>query len=150
MDPICYGQSTHWLELSQNGIERAPKGWQDESVIRQFCRVENEASECKLGLFKDADFAGDQTYSQSTSGGMRCIFGDHTCVPISLACKTQTAVSHSSTEAEVLSLDARLRLEVLLALTLWDSVICVLEPLVFQAGGDSKLYTNSGLSNKNP
>ena len=67
---------------------------------------------------------------------MLCIFGDHTCVPISLACKTQTAVSHSSTEAEVISLDARLRLEGLLALTLWDKEICVSEPFVFQAGGN--------------
>ena len=37
-------------------------------------------------------------------------------------CKKQTSVSHSSTEAEVISLDASLRMP---ALDLWDSVIGV-------------------------
>ena len=39
--------------------------------------------------------------SKSTSGGILCIFGSHTFVPISWMCKKQTSVSHSSTEAEV-------------------------------------------------
>ena len=38
-------------------------------------------------------------------------------------CKKQTAVSHSSTEAEIISLDAGLRMDGIPALTLWDSVI---------------------------
>ena len=41
-------------------------------------------------------------------------------------CKKQTSVSHSSTESEVLSLDAGLRMDRLLALDLWDIVIKVL------------------------
>ena len=35
-------------------------------------------------------------------------------------CKKQTAVSHSSTESEIISLDTGLRLDGLLALELWD------------------------------
>ena len=38
-------------------------------------------------------------------------------------CKKQTSVSHSSTEAEIISLDAGLRVDGIPALTLWDSVI---------------------------
>ena len=38
-------------------------------------------------------------------------------------CKKQTAVSHSSTESEVISLDAGLRMDGLPALDLWDMVI---------------------------
>ena len=34
----------------------------------------------------------------------------HTFIPISWMCKKQTSVSHSSTESEILSLDAGLRL----------------------------------------
>ena len=49
--------------------------------------------------------------SKSTSGGTLCIFGSHTFVPISWMCKKQTAVSHSSTESEIISLDTGLRLE---------------------------------------
>ena len=52
-----------------------------------------------------------------------CIFGSHTFVPISWMCKKQTSVSHSSTEAEIISLDAGLRMDGIPALTLWDLVI---------------------------
>ena len=54
-------------------------------------------------------------------------FGSQTCVPISWTCKKQTAVSHSSTEAEVISLNAGWRMEGLPALTLWDIVTNVLK-----------------------
>ena len=40
-------------------------------------------------------------------------------------CKKQTAVSHSSTESEIISLDAGLRLDGLLALELWDLIVSV-------------------------
>ena len=61
--------------------------------------------------------------SKSTSGGILCKFGSHTFVPISWMCKKQTSVSHSSTEAEIISLDAGLRMFGITALDLWDSVI---------------------------
>ena len=50
----------------------------------------------------------------------------HTFVPISLMCKKQNAVSHSSTESEIISLDTGLRLDGLLALELWDLIVSVL------------------------
>ena len=40
-------------------------------------------------------------------------------------CKKQTAVSHSSTESEIISLDTRLRLNGLPALELWDLIVSV-------------------------
>ena len=70
----------------------------------------NTAKQCRLGLFQDSDFAGDLEDSQSTSGETLCIFGSHTFVPISWMCEKQTSVSHSSTESEIISLDAGLRL----------------------------------------
>ena len=78
--------------------------------------------QCRLGLFQDSDFAGDLEDSKSTSGGTLCVFGSHTFVPISWMCKKQTAVSHSSTESEIVSLDTGLRLDGLPALELWDIV----------------------------
>ena len=81
------------------------------------------AQQCRLGLFHDSDFAGDLEDSKSTSGGILCIFGSHTFVPMSWMCKKQTSVSHSSTEAEIISLDAGLRMDGIPALTLWDLVI---------------------------
>ena len=55
-----------------------------------------------------------------------CVFGSHTFVPISWMCKKQTAVSQSSTESEIISLDTGLRLDGLLALELWDLIVSVL------------------------
>ena len=55
-----------------------------------------------------------------------CVFGSHTFVPISWMCKKQTSVSHSSTESEIISLDAGLRLDGLPALDLWDLIVSVL------------------------
>ena len=71
----------------------------------------NTAKQCRLGLFQDSDFAGDLEDSKSTSGGTLCVFGSHTFVPISWMCKKQTSASHSSTESEIISLDAGLRLD---------------------------------------
>ena len=41
-------------------------------------------------------------------------------------CKKQTSVSHSSTESEIISLDAGLRLDGIPALDLWDLIVSVL------------------------
>ena len=63
---------------------------------------------------------------ESTSGGTLCVFVSHTYVPISWMCKKQTSVSHSSTESEIISLDAGLRLDGIPALDLWDLIVAVL------------------------
>ena len=46
-------------------------------------------------------------------------------LPISWMCKKQTAVSHSSTESEIISLDTGLRLDGLLVLEFWDLIVFV-------------------------
>ena len=51
------------------------------------------------------------------------LLGPQTFVPIAWLCKKQGVISHSTTEAETISLDAGLRLEALPILMLWDIVI---------------------------
>ena len=97
----------------------------------------NIVNQCRLGLFQDSDFAGDLEDSKSTSGGTLCVFGSHTFVPISWMCKKQTAVSHSSTESEIISLDAGLRIDGLPALELWDLIVSVL-------GNSSRISDRTG------
>ena len=82
----------------------------------------NTAQHCRLGLFQDSEFAGDREDSKSTSGGVLCIFGSRTLAPFSWMCKKQTAVSHSSTESEIISLDAGLRMDGSFAFDPWDIV----------------------------
>ena len=63
---------------------------------------------------------------KSASGGVLCIFGSHTFVPTSWMRQKQTSVSHSSFESEIISLDARMRLDGIPALDLWDLIVLVL------------------------
>ena len=86
----------------------------------------NYASECRLGSFQDADIAGETNDSTSTPGGMLCFFGSDTFVPINWSCKKQTAVSHSSTEAKIISFDDGVRLKGIPPLNLWDLVVDML------------------------
>ena len=79
-----------------------------------------------IGIFQDSDFAGDLEDSKSTSGRILCIFGCRTFVPTSWMCKKQTSAPHSSTESEVISLDAGLPMDGIPALDLWDLLIEVL------------------------
>ena len=79
----------------------------------------NTAQHCRLGLCQDSDYGGDLEDSKSTSGGIQCIFGSQTIVPISRMCKNRTSVFHSSTEAEIISLDAGLSMDGIPALDLW-------------------------------
>ena len=59
-----------------------------------------------------------------------CVLGSHTFVPISWMCKKQSAVSHSSTESEIISLDTGLRLDGLPALELWDLIVSVFVSMI--------------------
>ena len=57
-------------------------------------------------------------------------------------CKKQTAVSHSSTESENISLDTGLRLDGLPALELWDLIVSVFGGSVSQVSDGSGQLVN--------
>ena len=116
---------TKWTNACDKSLNRLILYIHHTCEYRQYCHVGNTAKLCRLGLFQDSDFAGDLEDSKSTYGGTLCIFGSHTFVPISWMCKKQTAVSHSSTESEIISLDTGLRLDGLPALELWDLIVSV-------------------------
>ena len=111
---------TKWTEACDKRLARLISYVHHTSAFKQYCHVGNTAQQCRLGSFQDSDFAGDFEDSKSTSGGILCIFGSHTFVPISWMCKKQTSVSHSSTEAEISSLDAGLQTDGIPALDLWN------------------------------
>ena len=73
-----------------------------------------------LLCFVDASFAGDLEDSKSTSGCFTVLAGPNTWCPVGWFCKKQTAVAHSSTEAEIIALDAGVRLEALPILHLYS------------------------------
>ena len=111
---------TQWTRAGDKRLARLSPYNHHTSEFKQYCHVGNTAQQCRLGLFQDSDFACDFEGSKSTSGGILCIFGTHTFVPISWMCKKQTSVSHSSTEAEIISLDAGPRMDGIPPLDFWN------------------------------
>ena len=86
----------------------------------------NIAQQCRLGLFKTL-ILWEILGIQNPLLKEHCtFFGSHTFVPISWMCEKQTSVSQSSTEADIISLDAGLRLDGIPALDLWDLIVSVL------------------------
>ena len=117
---------TKWTQACDRRLARLISYMHHTNDCRQYCHVGNMAKHCRLGLFQDSDSAGDLEDSKSTSGRVLCTFGSRTFVTTSWMCKKQTSVSHSSTESEIISLDAGLRMDGLLALDFWDVVLEVL------------------------
>ena len=117
---------TKWTKACDKRLNRLISYIHHTCDYKQYCYVGSTAKQCRLGLFQDSDFAGDLEDSTSTSGGTLCVFGSHTFVPISWMCNKQTSVSHSSTESEIISLDAGLRLDGIPALDLCDLIVLVL------------------------
>ena len=113
-----------WTKSCDRRLSRSISYIHHTSEYNQYCYVGNNPKQCRLGLFQDSDFAGDLEDSTSTSGGTLCICGSHTSVPISRLC--EKTVSHSSTESEIISLDAGLRMDGKPALCLWDLIVTVL------------------------
>ena len=70
------------------------------------------------------------------------VFGSRTFVPVSWMCKKKTSVSHSSSESEIISLDAGLRMDGLPDLDLWDVVVEVL-----RSSNSTKPPTNPAAGN---
>ena len=102
---------TTWTRACDERLARLISYIHYTREFEQYCHVGNIAQQCRLGLFQDSDFAGHLEHSKSTPGRILCIFGSHTFVPINWMCKKQTSVSHSSTEAGFISLDAGLRMD---------------------------------------
>ena len=78
---------TAWTQACDRRLARLISYIHHTSDCRQSCHVETAAQHCRLGPFQDSDFAGDLEDSKSTSGGVLCIFGIRTFVPISWLCK---------------------------------------------------------------
>ena len=74
-------------------------------------------------LYADADFAGCKRSGRSTSGAFFCLAGQDTFFSIQAHSKKQTAVSHSTPEAEIVSADLAVRTIGTPALSLWDTLL---------------------------
>ena len=102
---------TKWTIACDRRLHRLICYWHHTKDWTQICYVGNNVSDINLVLFTDASFAGDLVDSKSTTGTLMCLIGSDTFVPLTWMCKKQGAISHSSSEAEVIALDAGLRMD---------------------------------------
>jgi hypothetical protein len=94
--------------------------------------IGDKASDLRLRLYADADFAGDSGDARSTSGGYLVVVGPNSFFPLSWVSRKQTSVSRSTTESEIVSLAFCVYSEALPMLNLWDLLVggsCELEVL---------------------
>merc|ERR1712151_1218423 len=89
---------------------------------RQYAWIGDSIEDLEFHLYTDADLASDPEDSISTSGAYFALVGPNTHVPLAHRSKKQTAVSHSSTESEIVSADHGLKSIGLPALDLWEVI----------------------------
>ena len=91
--------------------------------LKQVGFIGDSPDKLTLRLFVDSDFAGDRRDMKSTSGVMLTLWGPHSFFPLGSICKKQTAMSNSSSEAEMIAMHLGLRKMGYPALDLWDLVM---------------------------
>ena len=98
--------------------------------LRKVGWVGDDKADIGVHLYADADFAGDKRSGRSTSGGFLAMGGPDTFFPIQAISRKQTAVSHSTPEAEIVAADLAVRTIGIPSLSLWDclfsrDVVCL-------------------------
>jgi len=82
-----------------------------------------DVGEVELHGFPDADLAGSYDSAKATSGGFLCLVGNNTFFPLDWYSKRQTATSHSTTEAELVSASKMLRESLVPQMELWSILL---------------------------
>ena len=111
--------ATRWDELCDRKLFQIVRYINGATDWRQVGFVGDSTENLQLGLFSDADFGGDRADMKNTSGVFLALYGPRTFSPLSAQSRQQTAVSHSTAEAEILATDHALRTSGLPALILW-------------------------------
>ena len=91
--------------------------------VRKVGWVGEAAGTIGVHLYADADFAGCKRTGRSTSGAFLCMGGEDTFFPLQAVSRNQTAVSHSTPEAEIVAADMALRVIGVPSLPLWDTIL---------------------------
>jgi hypothetical protein len=114
---------TKWEELCDRALCRIIKYMNGTAAWRQIGFIGDTPDSMELRLFSDADFAGDRADMRSSSGVFLALYGPHCFFPFRGQSKKQTAVSHSTVEAEIVAADHAIRMSGLPALPLWERLL---------------------------
>jgi hypothetical protein len=114
---------TKWDDACDRALHRLTCSIHHTYHIRQVGWVGDSADDVGIHLFADADFGWDKKTSRNTSGAFLCLAGPGAFFPIQAFSKKQTAVSHSTPEAEIVAADAAARQIGIPCLELWGQVL---------------------------
>ena len=109
-----------WTPACDKGLHRLMAYVKYSLQYRQLGWVGDPLENLSIHLYCDADFAGCTETKRSTSGVHTVIMGPFTCFPINGQSKRQGAVSHSTSEAEIVSADTAIFRAGIPALDLWQ------------------------------
>ena len=110
-------------EMCDRKLLRIISYMKGSAAWRQIRFIGDTPDEPELGLFSDADFAGDRADMRITSGAFLALYGPRGLFPLSGLSKKQTAVSHSTVEDDIVAASHALRTSGLPALELWDKIL---------------------------
>ena len=116
---------TKWTQTCARRLARLISYIHHINDFQQYCHVSNTAQHCRLGLFQDSDFAGDLEDSNQPRESYVSSEAEHLFFLVGCA-SSKHQYPYSSTESEIISFDAELRMDGSPALDLWDIVIEVL------------------------
>ena len=114
---------TKWTKLQDLQLHRLVAYLNSTLDKRQVGWVGDSKESLELHLYGDADLASEIEDSISTSGVFLEVQGPDTRFPLTGQSKKQTAVSHSTPEAEIVAADHAIRTEGLPALQLWEILL---------------------------
>ena len=116
-------QVTTWTSRNDRQLHRLIGYMQSTAHLRMQGWIGDPLDCLHPHLFVDADFAGCTSTSRSTSGVHLVLRGPRTSFPISAYSKRQGCVSHSTPEAEMVSLDFGVRMAGLPCFSLWEALL---------------------------
>ena len=118
---------TKWSEDCDVGLHRLVAYIQSTLDLTMRSFIGDRFRDCQLWLFADADFAGEHD-SKSTTGSYMVLVGPNTYFPINAFSKKQTAITMSSTEAEVIAANHAVRTQGLPSLSLFNYILALTDP----------------------
>jgi hypothetical protein len=123
--PVCALASkvTKWDKTCDRKLHKLICYINSTLDMRMIGKVGNTKESINCALFSDADFAGCSETMKSTSGVFMKLSASNTHFPLSACSVKQTAVSHSTAEAEMIAAELALRKEGLPILDLLDVIL---------------------------
>lgn len=114
---------SRWTPLEDKKLHRLMSYLHHSREFRQIGFIGDELEDLRLGLFTDADFAGDKATMKSTFGVVVALYGPNSFFPIEYLSRFQKISTLSTIEVETVAAALGLKTVGIPAIDLWSSVL---------------------------